>query len=384
MSINDTTKQSDSGRHGQGARAPGKLILSGEHSVVYGAPALAVAVQHFTEVWFTPLHKTGGLFTAFESLSPSAFYPFEALKSFREGLDRRFDQFLRGEMPVQKILQRPDDLAIYTLTSLLPMIPMPGRSSGLGLPVPGQLSSRTDMPLGAGMGSSAAVVAATIVLYEHLLGSPQSTEDRFEKVRFCERLQHGKGSAIDASAVVFGGLNRVQGDRVTPQALSAQHSLAQAQGWYWVQLGTPLSKTGECVAKVREEHSGDHALWREFEACTEAFTQIIAEDQDPREIIRENQTLLNRIGVVPHAADRFADAVEAMGGAAKVSGAGAVRGEHAGVMLVYQPDAAAMATLMESYPERRWERLRISMAGAHLLAGEAPAIAAPSPAISAQ
>ena len=372
MSTNATTKPSDY----QGARAPGKLILSGEHSVVYGAPALAVAVQHYTEVWFTPLHKTGGLFTAFESLSPSAFYPFEALKSFKEGLDRRFEDFMRGEMPVQKILQRPDDLAIYTLTSLLPMIPMPGRTSGSGLPVPGQLSSRSDMPLGAGMGSSAAVVAATIVLYEHLLGTSQSVQDRFEKVRFCERLQHGKGSAIDASAVVFGGLNRVQGDTVTPLEIGADHSLNSTDGWYWVQLGTPVSKTGECVATVRSNHGDDAALWREFEACTAAFADVIAADGDPREAIRTNQALLERIGVVPQPAARFAEAINTLGGAAKVSGAGAVRGDHAGVMLVYLQDAAAMAKLMDAYPERRWEPLRVSMEGAHLQAGAAPAIAA--------
>ncbi|MCH2076037.1 MAG: hypothetical protein MK180_03995 [Rhodobacteraceae bacterium] len=361
MSTSVTTKRSNV----SAARAPGKLILSGEHAVVYGAPALAVAVQHFTEVTFTPLHKTGGLFTAFESLSPSAFYPFEALKSFKEGLDARFDQFMRGEMPVQKVLQRPDDLAIYTLTSLLPMIPLPGASSR-GLPVPGQLSSKSDMPLGAGMGSSAAVVAATIVLYEHLLGQEQTTQQRFEKVRFCERLQHGKGSAIDASAVVFGGLNRVQGDSVTPLALSADHSL-NTDGWYWVQLGTPVSKTGECVQKVREAHGQDQALWQEFEAVTDAFAEVIAVDDDPREVMKTNQALLEKIGVVPQPASRFAAAVEALGGAAKVSGAGAVRGEAAGVVLVRLDDPEAMATLMESYPERRWEPLRVSMDGAHLV-----------------
>ncbi|MEM1234314.1 MAG: GHMP kinase [Pseudomonadota bacterium] len=367
MSTSATTKPSSTAS----ARAPGKLILSGEHSVVYGAPALAVAVEHFTEVTFTPLHKTGGLFTAFESLSPSAFYPFEALKSFKDGLDARFDQFMRGEMPVQKVLQRPDDLAIYTLTSLLPMIPLPGASSR-GLPVPGQLSSKSDMPLGAGMGSSAAVVAATIVLYEHLLGQSQTAQQRFEKVRFCERLQHGKGSAIDASAVVFGGLNRVQGDHVTPVDLAQDHSL-NSGGWFWVQLGTPVSKTGECVAKVRDTHGGDAALWQDFTACTEVFAEVIASDADPRDVIRLNQALLERIGVVPQPASRFAAAVEALGGAAKVSGAGAVRGDAAGVMLVWLEDAAAMATLMEAYPERRWSPLRVSADGAQLLPSASPA-----------
>ncbi|MEO0664794.1 MAG: GHMP kinase, partial [Pseudomonadota bacterium] len=220
-------------------------------------------------------------------------------------------------------------------------------------------------PLGAGMGSSAAVVAATIVLYEDLLGQEQSIPQRYEKVRFFERLQHGKGSAIDASAVVFGGLNRVQSDAVTPMDLPDGHGLTSG-GWYWVQLGTPVSKTGECVAKVREMHGDDTALWAEFEACTEDFAKVIGEDANPVEVVRANHRLLQRIGVVPQPAARFADAVEALGGAAKVSGAGAVRGEAAGVMLVYLEDPAAMATLMEAYPERRWEPLRISMDGAAL------------------
>ncbi|MEL6952398.1 MAG: GHMP kinase [Pseudomonadota bacterium] len=351
-----------------GARAPGKLILSGEHSVVYGAPALAVAVERFTEIWFTPLDQTGGLRTAFESLSPSAFYPFDVLKGFAEGLDRRFDEFMRGELPVQKILQRPDDLAIYTLTSLLPVLPVPGGSKRLPLPlpVPGQLSSRSDMPLGAGMGSSAAVVAATVVLYEHLLGRPQSVAERFAKVRFCERLQHGKGSAIDASAVVYGGLNRVEGDAVQSLDLPLEHSLSQGQGWYWVLQGTPVSKTGECVARVREAHGQDKALWAEFEAVTRALESVLAKDGDPTELLRSNHRLLMRIGVVPQPAQRFAAAVESLGGAAKISGAGAVRGEAAGVTLVYLPEADAMARLMEDYPDRRWEGLRVSRRGAHL------------------
>ena len=362
MNTNVTTKPPEA----QGARAPGKIILSGEHSVVYGAPALAVAVQHYTEIWFTPLHKTGGLRTAFESLAPSAFYPFDLLKGFKDTLDKRFDEFMRGELPVQKILQRPDDLAVYTLTSLLPVLPVPGAATGLPLPIPGQLSSKSDMPLGAGMGSSAAVVAATFVLYEHLLSQPQTTEDRFQKVRFCERLQHGKGSAIDASAVVFGGLNRVNGDAIDQIDLSEHHSLNSGGSWYWVLTGTPESKTGECVATVRAHHGQDRALWDAFAECTAAFEKVITEDSDPRPVVRENQRLLDRIGVVPNPASRFASAVEARGGAAKISGAGAVRGDAGGVMLVYLDDDEAMEDLMKDYPERRWEKLRVSKQGAEL------------------
>lgn len=374
MSTNAITKPPNA----TGARAPGKLILSGEHSVVYGAPAVVVAIERYIELWFTPLHQTGGLQTAFESLAPRSFYPFDILKGFKDSLDRRFDEFMRGDLPVQKILSRPDDLAIYTLTSLLPMLPAPGGTGRPSLPVPGQLTSRSEMPLGAGMGSSAAVVAATIVLYEHLLGLPQSKHDRFQKVRFCERLQHGKGSAIDASAVVFGGANRVQGEDVRALELAKDHTLRSADGWYWVIHGRPEASTGECVAAVRNRHGHDAALWNEFADCTAAFEAVLAQNSDPRDVISENQSLLERIGVVPTASSRFAEAVRASGGAAKISGAGSVKGNQGGAMLVYHPDPDAFAELMSQYPDREWDRLSLAADGAGMMdqTSSAPTMAA--------
>ncbi|MEM7295798.1 MAG: GHMP kinase [Pseudomonadota bacterium] len=358
MSTSAITKPSD--RRRIRARAPGKLILSGEHSVVYGAPALAVAVEHYTEVWFTPMHRSEGLRTAFDTLSQGAFYPFDALKSFKAGLDSRFDAFLRGELPVQKILKRPDDLAIYTLTSLLPYLPVPGVTATRRLPAPGQLSSSSDLPLGAGMGSSAAVIAATFALYEHLLEVPQSEDDRFKRVRFCERLQHGHGSAIDAASVVYGGVNRVQSDA------AARVPLQLGDGWYWVLHGRPDASTGECVAHVRSRYGRDKARWEAFADCTDTLQQVLEVGGDPSSAIRENHRLLSDIDVVPAPAERFVDAVEQCGGSAKISGAGTIRGEYGGVVLIYMPDPEAMETLMRAYPDRRWAPLRVASQGAHL------------------
>ncbi|MEM6300503.1 MAG: GHMP kinase [Pseudomonadota bacterium] len=362
MSTNAITKTQERDT----AVAPGKVILSGEHSVVYGAPAIAVAVDRHTELTFTPMHKTEGVRTAFEDLSHGQFYPLDILKTFKAGLDRRFDQFVRGDIPVQKILQRPDDLAVYTLVFLMHLLPIPGVSQTRRLPVPGQLNSRTALPMGAGMGSSAAIIAATFVLYEHMLNLPQTLSERFERVRFCERLQHGKGSAIDAAAVVYGGVNRVHKDTLEHPDISPLHPLRTGTGWYWVLHGVPTSSTGECVAAVRENHGADSALWSAFEQCTNQFTDGLEANQDPREILKENHQLLTRIGVVPAAAQRFIDEVERAGGAAKVSGAGSIRGDNAGIVLVYMPEDAQMHALMQKHPNMRWETLRMAPQGAHL------------------
>ncbi|MEO1286101.1 MAG: GHMP kinase, partial [Pseudomonadota bacterium] len=186
---------------------------------------------------------------------------------------------------------------------------------------------------------------------------------------------HGKGSAIDASAVVFGGMNRVQGDDVRQLTLSPDHSLARSDGWYWVLHGTPVSKTGECVAKVRSLHGSNPAIWNEFTTCTNAFEKVIEDDSDPRDVIRENQRLLDHIGVVPIPSARFVSAVEETGGAAKISGAGAVSGDNGGAMVVYQPDHDAMIALMSKYPDRQWDRLQIAQEGARLTPAQ-PAMAA--------
>jgi mevalonate kinase len=61
-------------------------------------------------------------------------------------------------------------------------------------------------------------------------------------------------------------------------------------------------------------------------------------------LIRENHRLLCRIGVVPQKVQQFVSEVEAAGGAAKVCGAGSVRGDSGGAVLVladFMPAALA-------------------------------------------
>ncbi|MBC6442540.1 MAG: GHMP kinase [Rhodobacteraceae bacterium] len=346
------------------AHAPGKLILSGEHAVIYGAPALAVAVRRYAEVWFRPVRISAGLSTVFRDISQGEFYPLKLLSGFKRSLDRRFEQFLKGRLPVHKILQRPDDLAVYTLVSLMQHSPVPGVGAIGARPAPGQLGSTSALPVGAGMGSSSATIAATFVLFENLLELPQTERERFERVRACDRLQHGKVGAIDAAAVVYGGLVRAQGDAVAHPAIEPHHGLLTGCGWYWVLHGLPDATTGECVSTVRAAHGNDAGLWQGFSDCTTALQAALVCGADVSDILRENHALLVKIGVVPDATQAFIARVKAAGGAAKICGAGSVRGERGGMVLVHQPDADAMAALMADSPGLRWAPLQVARCGA--------------------
>ena len=269
-------------------------------------------------------------------------------------------------------------VVIYSLATLLRHLPLPGFSAGSRLPVPGRLSSHSELPLGAGMGSSAAAIAATLVLYEHLLGRPMSDQQRFERVRFCERLQHGKGSAIDATATVYGGLHVLRDGSPAPLAANL------GSGWYWILSGIPIVSTGECVAYVRQQHGNDTALWQRFADTTTALQEALTTGADPRPALRENHRLLQHIGTVPAPAAALIAAIEAAGGAAKISGAGAHRGAGGGIILAYHPDPQAIPALLAAQPPLTWDALHIAPRGAHILPNDdtatvpAPLAAVPS------
>jgi mevalonate kinase len=338
-----------------------------------------MAVARYTEVWFRPVGIGEGLKTAFDNLSGGKLYPLDLLSQFKLKLDNRFDQFRRGELEVHKILPRPDDLAGYTLAALLQENPagagtaIPGIAAVNHLLAPGKLGSRSNLPIGAGLGSSAAVVAATTVLFETLLDRPKTLEDRYDRVRFCERLKHGKAGPIDAAAVVRGGLIRASDAAgIDIPSVPEDHGLLTGTGWYWVLHGAPESSTGECVSAVRAKHGTDTALWDSFAACTGAFLDAISSGTDPDAAIRENQRLLESIGVVPAPAQEFVKSVEALGGAAKICGAGSVRGDGGGVVLVHLEDAGEMDRLMAGHPQLTWSKLRLAKTGAAI--GPAPSL----------
>ena len=119
------------------------------------------------------------------------------------------------------------------------------------------------------------------------------------------KLQHGKGSAMDATAVIYGGVHRIQGAARERLSEDLCDSVSEASGWYWTYHGVPQSKTGECVADVRRRFGGDHALWSAFEKVTERLESCLLSGDDPQGALKENHALLCRIGVVPERAQGF-------------------------------------------------------------------------------
>jgi mevalonate kinase len=188
------------------ARAHGKLILLGEHAVVYGVPAIAVGIS-------------AGV-TAEAALAESSSLSLGELRATAADdseLGRAFSALLRA-------LSAPPVRVEVTL----------------------------GMPVGSGLGASAAIgvaIAKSVLecLYPHEAGPP--LEGRvLEAAGAWENVFHGSASGIDAAAALHGGcLWFRKGEGVSPIPLGAELSLCVA-------LAGPPASTRlmvESVAKLR-------------------------------------------------------------------------------------------------------------------------------------
>lgn len=339
------------------AQAPGKLILSGEHSVVYGAPALAVAIDLHSVATLKPQQQQ--ISTELVGIEKKMnFSPAAALETCR-AIDQRYLDYREQKINLDQVIENANQLAVYCLLQLAPP---------KSLPPSVLLRTSTQLLTAAGMGSSASVIAAIIVLAEKLFNRPLSIEKRCELVRYCERLIHGKGSILDAACVSYGGSIKVQQQRVEPQKIQLDNN------WHWAYSGKSANSTGQCVDYVRQHHGAKKALWAEFAAISDALIAelIPTANSAPTsaehkliQIIRENHRLLVKIGVVPQAVVELINSIEQAGGGAKISGAGAISGASGGIIIAYLP-AECKLKLAQIMPQLHFEPLAINSQGAFL------------------
>ncbi len=328
-------------------RAPGKIILSGEHSVVYGAPAIATAIQLYSYIDYTPI-KGSDLIAEFIGIKVHSNHPIAKLTPLVSFLDRQFQKFVDGAIQVDKILHSPVQLVLYVLASQLPSESLSAHFNG-----------NSQLPIGAGMGSSASIIAAAVILVESINKKPLSPLERYKLVKHCERLQHGKGSLIDAATVILGGVVQVQEQQVHKLDLRLNDN------WYWVFTGTPQCTTGECVSFVAQQHAQNQQLWQDFAACTQVMIKQLQENSNPSAAIEENQRLLEHIGVVSQSTKDLIQSLKQRGATAKVAGSGAFIGESSGLLLVYAENTSA-AELFAGY-NMKWGHITQDLDGAKVI-----------------
>ena len=307
------------------ATAPGKVILSGEHAVVYGQAALAAAINLTSTAKLTK-HAIAAIDATIELTLPATNWCYTAtaneLVLLANDVQQRHEEFLADSLPLNKILQTPEQLLPASLGYCL-------RENELALNHDICIELNTELLLGGGMGSSASLVAALLAALLSACDYSFTQLDLYQQVLATEQWQHGRSSGLDPHVCVFGGLQVYQAGQC--QQLSA----LQVDNLYLVSSGRPQSTTGECVATVREQQH-DQAFWQQFGDVTAALKQAVIEaDVDALQTqIRCNHRLLQSLQVVPAKVSNFIAEAEQLGGAGKVCGAGSMTGDAGGLLLL--------------------------------------------------
>jgi mevalonate kinase len=303
------------------ARTPAKLIISGEHAVLFGQPAIAIAVNRYVETVAASREHTDIHFSLLD-LDFAKTVTGQSLQLFAQQLHSQYQNFLNGNCSIREVLQRPFELLQYAVAIVLQHIKLQF-SKGM------EIAVRSNVPVGCGMGSSAAAVISTMTALDSFLKLGWQRSDYLHFGQLVENLQHGKSSGLDLHLVTHGGCVQFL------NSTAVQHSVPQMQ-LYIVNTGTPLSSTGECVAVTSKKLQEDPGLLQEFGAVCKVISQAInANDVTQLQAaIKINHQLLQRINVVPEKVANFISALEQAGMAAKICGAGAISGAAAGIVLI--------------------------------------------------
>ncbi|CAG9327698.1 unnamed protein product [Blepharisma stoltei] len=169
------------------ATAPTKVILTGEHAVVYGKQAIGAALNLPTTVSLT-IHSNSSNPGICLEMKEQFFYI-----SWEEAAERR------GEISTKGIL------------SLLTLKVYPENPTDLF-----EYKIDISLPLGCGLGTSASLcVAVSGVLLKSK--NPDATPEQINNLAFeGENCIHGKASGIDNTIVTYGGILSFKDGQITP------------------------------------------------------------------------------------------------------------------------------------------------------------------------
>ncbi len=173
--------------------APGKVYLFGEHAVVYGEPAVPCAIERRARV--TADERASGLRVHAADLTLDGFT-----------VEYDGDAAERPDVDVSDSLV---DAAIGYVNEAVAQARDAAGVTDVGF----DITIESDIPLGGGLGSSAAVVVAAIDAATRELGvqlDKAELADRAYQVEYA--VQDGDASRADTFCCAMGGAVRVEGD----------------------------------------------------------------------------------------------------------------------------------------------------------------------------
>lgn len=298
------------------ASAPGKIILFGEHAVVYGRPALAVPV--------TQIHAD-----------------VEVTDSPRAG-----------------IWIHAPDVNLHAELSSLPADHPAGAATrsvfaalGISSPPPLEINISSTIPVASGLGSGAAVTVALLRALSSMIHSPLSNDEVNSLAYEIEKLHHGTPSGIDNTVVTYAKpVYFIKGQPIETFKVGAPFTLLIAD----TGIHAP---TKESVGDVRKLWEADKPRWeRVFDQIGQISKSAREQIKSGRidslgDLMNQNHALLQEMTVSSPELDRLVESARKAGASgAKLSGGG--RGGNM-IALVEKDRAAQVAEALLSAGAKR-------------------------------
>ncbi|XP_065018006.1 mevalonate kinase-like isoform X2 [Musa acuminata AAA Group] len=314
------------------ARAPGKIILSGEHAVVHGSTAVAAAIDLYTHVSFrldSPLPTENGDGSVELELKDMALVFSWSSSRLKEVLG---DGFADSSTPVSCSPGRIKSIAALVEEQNIPEAKF-WLSSGVSCFLylytsihgykRGKVVVTSDLPLGSGLGSSASfcvsVAGALLALSDAISVDTSQTEwFKFSKNELelvnrwafeGEKIIHGKPSGIDNTVSTFGGMIQFRSGELTHIKSSAPLRM--------LITNTKVGRNTKALVAGVSERASRHPdamasvftavdfISKELSAIIQSPAQddisITAREEKIEELMEMNQGLLQCMGV-SHAA----------------------------------------------------------------------------------
>lgn len=259
------------------ASAPGKVIILGEHTALYGNPVLVAALD---------------------------------LRSYAV-VAKRADRKVSikapwsGDAKISKLGRRVVEHAI-------------GLVGGRGF----NIRVQSDVPIASGLGSSASISSALLMALSAEMGKKWGLHEVAKATQECEDIIHSKSSGVDPFITTFGGVGIYQSGKLRALNLKENPNLVIAHSGI-------LRNTGAIVEELSEMRQNDRDMFDSFLARSERIVldgKKAAEEKDWSKLGRlmdQNHELLRGLGVSCDGLDKMVNAAREAGAfGAKLSGAG--------------------------------------------------------------
>ncbi|MFX1521605.1 MAG: mevalonate kinase [Promethearchaeota archaeon] len=315
--------------------APGKTHLIGEHAVVYGEPAIIISVGK--RAYVSVEKEEGNVKIYAQDINESGAFSLSELKNFAEKLRKLWEDCFKTKnfSPLYSLLKHEHlghikAMIATTMTEF-------DLNSGFKLKI------SSEIPIGSGLGSSAALSVAVPKALSELFEN-KLTLDEINQVAYkIESLAHGTPSGGDNSICCYGGALWFK--KGTPNIIEPLHLDVTMKNFVLVFTGIPQLTTGELVSNVRSlDPEYRNPRVKKLGMYTYEMRECLAKQDFTRlkELMNLAQELLAELGVSIDVLDKIHNAVKEINGGAKLSGAGG-----GGYMVCYHEDPQILKDCIE-------------------------------------